>query len=162
MLNWAWAELCSRRAWQYSMMLAQTLGQRTAGSSHWRCRTDNPDYREKTFQCLSCGFCPKVSTPHLEYVKYKHANWEASTENTLYISSFTIYRITIKPVAWQPPSLLAVLLSLQVQRSQPVLATCPAHFLPDGRAETDTGAKKKKERDIATYANLTLKSRRRG
>lgn len=27
MLNWAWAELCSSRVWQYSMMLAHTWGQ---------------------------------------------------------------------------------------------------------------------------------------
>lgn len=114
----------------------------------------------QTFQCHSCGFCPEVSTLHLEY---KYANWEVGTENKLYISSFTTYRITVKPVAWPPPSLLVVLPSLQVQRSQPVLATCPAHFLPDGQAETDIGAKKKKrETYIATHANLTLKSRCRG
>lgn len=40
MLNWAWAELCSSRVWQYSMMLAHTWVQRTTPSwsatiEHW-------------------------------------------------------------------------------------------------------------------------------
>lgn len=162
MLNWAWAELCSRRAWQYSIMLAQTWGQRIARFKSLTMQSWWPWLRiENTTDKFQWHSYTSVHTLHLKYLKYTLVSWEVSIEKTHYISC-TIYRTTAKPAAWPPPSPRVVLLSLRVQRSQPALAASPSHFLRDGPAETDTGAKKNKKRrgwHITTYINPTLKSR---
>lgn len=157
MLNWAWAELCSSRVWQYSMMLAHTWAQRTTPlrSLTVGLVMNNNDYAYKTrhtlFQCHIIQFSEfPLSILLLEEV-YFITSLEENYTHTPFIRE-----LFVTPVALPPPSLLVCLLSLQVQRSQPALATSPSHSQPDDQAGTDTGAKKEKKRDILPTAIFTL------
>lgn len=98
---------------------------------------NNHDYGYKTPYTFFPIVLPSLPFILLDYVKTTLCNFPPGIHYYCFI-----YRILfIIPAAWPPPSRLFCLLSLQVQRSQPALATSPARSLPGGQAGTGRDAK---------------------
>ncbi len=98
MLNWAWAELCSSRVWQYSMMLAHTWVQRTAPLrsltiEYWCIITTMLTSLQTLFQCHFYPFLPHCPLHCWTHVKGTLGNFLPGIHYLHYIHCCRNYKI---------------------------------------------------------------------